>query len=91
MTLLVHFYNAQILPEPEVVCLCAYHIKNSPWFPLSKALIFIQIVSLVAKILLYRQFRVLCVYFRNRKCYRPNSKNAKSYSKDIHPVQISAL
>ena len=67
------------------------HIKNSPWFFLSKALIFIQIGSLVAKIWLYRQFRVLCVYFRNRKCYRPNSKNAESYSQVIHPVQISAL
>ena len=76
MTLLVHFYNAQILPEPEVVVFSEYHIKNLPWFPLSKALIFIQIGSLIAKILLYGQFRVLCAYFWNRKCYRPNSKNA---------------
>ena len=27
MTLLVHFYIAQILPEPEVVGLSVYHIK----------------------------------------------------------------
>ena len=50
MTLLVHFYIAQILPEPEVVCLPVYHIKNSSWFLLSKALILIPIGSLVAKI-----------------------------------------
>ena len=50
MTLLVHFYIAQILPEPEIVRLSVYHIKNSPWFPLSKALTFIPIGSLVAKI-----------------------------------------
>ena len=50
MTLLVHFYIAQILPEPEVVRLFVYHIKNWPWFPLSKALTFIPIGSLVAKI-----------------------------------------
>ena len=50
MTLLVHFYIAQILPEQEVVRLFVYHIKNSPWFPLSKALTFIPIGSLVAKI-----------------------------------------
>ena len=40
MTLLVHFYIAQILPEPEVVRLSVYYIKNWPWFPLSKALTF---------------------------------------------------
>ena len=91
MTLLVHFYIAQIPPEPEVVRLSVYDIKNSPWFPLSKALIFIPIGSLVAKIELYRQFRVLCVYFRNRKCYRKNLKNHFYYSQVIHPVQISAL
>ena len=28
MTLLVHFYIAQILPEPEVVRLSVYHIKK---------------------------------------------------------------
>ena len=50
MTLLVHFSIAQILPEPEVVHLSIYHIKNLPWFLLSNALIFIQIGSLVAKI-----------------------------------------
>ena len=50
MTLLVHFYIAQILPEPEVVRLSIYHIKNSPWFLLSKAIIFIPIGSSVAKI-----------------------------------------
>ena len=50
MTLLVHFYIAQILPEPEVVRLSVYNMKNSPWFVLSKALIFIRIGSLVAKI-----------------------------------------
>ena len=50
LTLLVHFYIAQILPEPEVVRLSIYHMKNLPWFPLSKALIFIPIGSLVAKI-----------------------------------------
>ena len=50
MTLLLHFYIAQILPEPEVVGLFVYHIKILLWFPLSKALIFIQIGSLVAKI-----------------------------------------
>ena len=50
MTLLVHFYIEQILPEPEVVGLSVYHIKNSPWCPLSKALTFIPIGSLVAKI-----------------------------------------
>ena len=50
MTLLVHFYNAQILPEPEVVLLFVYHIKNLSWFPLSKAPTFIPIGSLVAKI-----------------------------------------
>ena len=91
MTLLVHFYIAQILPEPAVVRLSVYHIKNSPWFHLSKALTFIPIGSLVAKIKLYRQFRVLCVYFRNRKCYNKNSKNHIYYLQVIHPVQISAL
>ena len=50
MMLLVHFCIAQILPEPEVVRLFVYHIKNWPWFLLSKALIFIPIGSLVAKI-----------------------------------------
>ena len=50
MTLLVHFYIAQILPEPEVVRLSVYNMKNLPWFVLSKALIFIPIGSLVAKI-----------------------------------------
>ena len=50
MTLLVHFYIAQILPEPEVVRLSVYNMKNSPWFVLSKALIFIPIGSLVPKI-----------------------------------------
>ena len=50
MTLLVHFYIAQILPEPEVVRLSVCHIKNSPWFLLSKTLVFIPIGSLVAKI-----------------------------------------
>ena len=50
MTLLVHFYIAQILPEPEVVRLSVYYIKNSPWFPLLKALTFIPIESFVAKI-----------------------------------------
>ena len=91
MTLLVHFYIAQILPEPEVVRLFVYHIKNLPWFPLSKALTFIPIGSLVAMIQLYRQFRVLWVYFRNRKYYRKNLKNHFYYSQIIHPVQISAL
>ena len=91
MTLLVYFYIAQILPEPEAVRLSVYHIKNSHWFPLSKALTFIPIGSLVAKIELYRQFRVLCVYFRNRKCYRKNSKNQFYYTQVIHPVQFSAL
>ena len=91
MTLLVHFFIAQILPQPEVVRLSVYYMKNLPWFPLSKALTVIQIGLLVAKIYLYRQFRVLCVYFRNRKCYRKNSKNHFYYSQVIHPVQISAL
>ena len=50
MTLLGYFYNAKILPESEVVRLCIYHIKNSPWFVLSKALIFIPIRSCIAKI-----------------------------------------
>ena len=50
MTLLVHFYIAQIPPEPEVVRLSVYHIKNSSWFSFSKALIFIPIGSFVAKI-----------------------------------------
>ena len=50
MKLLVHFYIAQILPEPEVVRLSVYYIKNSHWFLLSKALIFISIGSSVAKI-----------------------------------------
>ena len=50
LTLLMHFYIAQIPPEPEVVRLSVYHMKNSPWFPLSKALSFIPIGSLVAKI-----------------------------------------
>ena len=50
MTLLVHFYITQILQEPEVVRLSVYNIKNSPWFRLSKALIFIPIRSSVAKI-----------------------------------------
>ena len=68
-------FNYVTVYQPEVVGLCAYHIKNLPWFRLSKPLIFIQIGSLVAKISLYRQFRILCVYFRNRKCYRPKSKN----------------
>ena len=50
MTLLVHFYIAQILPEPEVVRLLVYNIKKMPWFLLSKVLIFIPISSSVAKI-----------------------------------------
>ena len=50
MTLLAHFYIAQILPEPEVARLSVYHMKNSPWFLLSKALTFISIGSSVAKI-----------------------------------------
>ena len=50
MTLLVYFYIAQILPESEVVRLSVYHMKNLPRFPLSKALTFIPIGSLVAKI-----------------------------------------
>ena len=50
MTPLAHFYIAQILPEPEVVRVSVYHMKNSTWFPLSKALTFIPIGSLVAKI-----------------------------------------
>ena len=50
MTLLAHFYIAQILPKPEVVGLFVYHIKNLPWFLLSKAIIFIPIASSVAKI-----------------------------------------
>ena len=33
----------------------------------------------------------LCVYFRNRECYRKNSKNHFYYSYFTHPVQISAL
>ena len=40
MTLFVHIYIAQILPDPEVVRLSVYNMKNLPWFPLSKALIF---------------------------------------------------
>ena len=43
MTLLVHFYIAQILPEPQVVGLSVYNIKTLHWFPFSNALIFIQI------------------------------------------------
>ena len=50
MTLLVHFYIAKILPEPEVVRLSVYYMKNLPWFPLSKALTFIAIGLSVAKI-----------------------------------------
>ena len=79
MKLFVHFYIALILPEPEIVRLSVYHIKNSPWFLLSRALIFIPNGLLVAKIYLYRQFSVLCIYFRNRKCYRKNSKKAFYY------------
>ena len=43
MTLSVHFYIAQILPELEVFRLSVYEIKNLPWFSLSKALTFILI------------------------------------------------
>ena len=50
MTLLVLFYIAQIPPEPEVVRLSVHQMKKLPWYFLSKALIFIPIGSLVAKI-----------------------------------------
>ena len=81
MSLLVHFYIAQILPEPEVVRLHVYNIKLDLIFFFPKHY-FIPIGSLVAKIQLDKQFRVLCVYFWNWKCNRNNSK---------HLVQISAL
>ena len=42
MTLLVHFYIAQILPEPEVVRLSVYHLKTRLGFLFQRHLLSFQ-------------------------------------------------
>ena len=72
MTLLGYFYIAKILPEPEVVRLCIYHIKKLALVCSFQSTNFHSHQIIDCKDINVMAISRICVYFRNRKCYRKN-------------------